>query len=90
MPVPQPPHQPLTRLVLFMICLAITGSAVAVVHYHAVDLPAQAALHAPLNALSPNSETCTQENIAKCEKGCTRPDKILDLSCYELCVDYIC
>jgi hypothetical protein len=90
MPASQPLHQPLTRLVLFMICLAITGSVVAVIHYHAVDLPAQAALHAPSNDHSPNRGTCTRENIAKCEKGCTRPDKVLDLSCYETCVHYIC
>jgi hypothetical protein len=73
-----------------MICLAITGSAVAVVHYYAVDLPAQAALQAPHNDLSLNRETCTQENIALCKKGCTGPDKVLDLSCYELCVESIC
>lgn len=86
-PLSQPERSPLARLVLFMICLAITGSAVAVVHYYAVDLPAQAALHAPNNDHSPNRGTCTQENIALCEKGCTGPDKVLDLSCYELCVE---
>jgi hypothetical protein len=74
-----------------MICLAITGSAVAVVHYYAVDLPAQAALQAPHNDLLPNWwGTCTRENIALCESSCTRTDGVLDLSCYETCVDYIC
>jgi hypothetical protein len=90
MPASQPPHQPVTRLVLFMICLAITGSAVAAIHYPAVDLSPQAAPQAPHNDLSSNRGTCTQQNIALCEKGCTRPDKVLDLSCYELCVDEIC
>jgi hypothetical protein len=90
MPASQPSHQPLARLVLFMICLAIAGSAVAAVHYYAVDLPAQAALPAPHNGLSPTPETCTRENMNKCESDCIRPDGVLDLNCYENCLNYIC
>lgn len=49
-------HQsPLTRLVIFMICLAALGSIVAGAHYLAVDLPTQeAALYPPVN-----SESCS-------------------------------
>ncbi len=35
---------PLSRLILFMICLAIAGSIVAGAHYYAVDLPVQNAV----------------------------------------------
>jgi len=37
----QSPQSPLTRLVLFMICLAIAGSCIAGAHYYTVDLPQQ-------------------------------------------------
>jgi len=45
----QESKSPLARLVLFAICLAVAGSIVAGVHYFAVDLPGQQALHAPMN-----------------------------------------
>jgi hypothetical protein len=86
----QPVHQPLARFVLFMICLAIAGSAIAVVHYGVVDLPAQATLQAPRNALAPLPETCTKENMDKCESGCTHPNGVIDLNCYEACIYSIC
>jgi hypothetical protein len=35
------PQSPLALLVIFMICLAIGGSAVGAAHYYAIDLPAQ-------------------------------------------------
>jgi len=41
---------PLARLVLFIICLAIFGSAGAGVHYYTVDLPAQKIVEIPKNA----------------------------------------
>jgi len=34
---------PLARLMLFMICLSVSGSIIAGVHYYAVDLPEQRA-----------------------------------------------
>ena len=40
---------PLARLVLFMICLSIIGSAIAGIHYYAVDLPQQQSVKAPSN-----------------------------------------
>ena len=43
------PHSPLTRLVLFIVCLAIAGSFVAGLHFLAVDLPAQKNVVAPTN-----------------------------------------
>jgi hypothetical protein len=46
---PQPTQSPLARLVLFMICLALAGSFVAILHYFAVDLPQQNAVLAPEN-----------------------------------------
>ncbi len=38
---------PLARLVLFIICLSITGSMIAGVHYFAVDLPNQQSISKP-------------------------------------------
>jgi len=35
------PMSPLARLVLFMICLSVAGSAVAAAHYAAIDMPQQ-------------------------------------------------
>jgi hypothetical protein len=40
---------PLSRLVLFIVCLSIAGSIVAGVHYVAVDLPEQQNVKAPAN-----------------------------------------
>lgn len=68
---PNSTRTPLARLVLFMICLSIAGSAVAGAHYYAIDLPAQvAALHPPAN-----SESCTIIHSG----GCTH---ILNTICY--------
>lgn len=83
-------RSPLARFVLFMICLSITGCVVAGAHYVAIDLPAQSALHAPHNALTPTPETCTRENMDKCEANCLRPDGVLNLNCYEACIYSIC
>ena len=53
---------PLTRLVLFIVCLAIAATIVAGAHYLAVDLPAQeTALHPPAN-----SESCTISYKGSC------------------------
>jgi hypothetical protein len=30
---------PVTRLIIFMVCLSLFGSILATVHYYAVDLP---------------------------------------------------
>jgi len=43
-------RSPLARLVLFIICLAILGSALATLHYAAVDLPQQKASPPPDNS----------------------------------------
>jgi hypothetical protein len=42
----------LKKLVWFIIALAILGTAVAMLHYFAIDLPIrQAALHVPANGM---------------------------------------
>ncbi len=46
----QEDRSPLTRLVLFNGCLAFLGSAVATIHYAAVDLPQQKASPPPENS----------------------------------------
>lgn len=60
----QPTRSPLARLVLFMVCLSIAGSAVAAVHYYAIDLPARTAVQAPLNCW------CEISNLDGCYHGC--------------------
>jgi hypothetical protein len=41
----------LKKIVLLMVCLAILGCIIAGVHYVAIDLPLQAALHTPRNGM---------------------------------------
>lgn len=57
-------NSPLARLVLFMVCLAIAGSALAVAHYAALDLPAQNSVQNP----PANSESCTIIYSGNCAK----------------------
>ncbi len=83
-------HSPLARLVLFMVCLSIFGCALAGAHYVVLDLPAQAAVHAPSNSFGPRPETCTKEGMDQCETNCMRPDGLLNLNCYEACIFSIC
>ncbi len=53
--MPSSERSPLAHLVIFIVCLAIAGSAVAGVHYAVIGHPAQeAALYPPAN-----SESCT-------------------------------
>jgi hypothetical protein len=60
----QSTRSPLARLVLFMICLAIAGSAIAGAHYAVVDLPAQNHVQNP----PANSESCTILHSGNCIK----------------------
>jgi hypothetical protein len=55
-------QSPLSRLVLFMVCLAIAGSFVAVVHHIAIDPPQQNAVLPPQNSQS-ECETTIQTMI---------------------------
>jgi len=60
----QPPHSPLARLVLFMVCLSIAGTVLAGAHYVAVDRPAQEAAFYPPG----NSESCSIIYSGYCSK----------------------
>jgi hypothetical protein len=77
----QSQRSPLARLVLFMVCLAIAGSAVAAAHYYAIDLPMQQI--APHNDLgySPPPIPCNQ-----CSENCNLPWTPYAL-CYMACMD---
>jgi len=48
----------LARLVLFMVCLAIAGSAIVGAYYVAVNLPAQKGLTAPDNGVKAGQNRC--------------------------------
>jgi len=51
-------QSPLARLVLFIVCIAILGSALATLHYAVVDLPQQTTVAAPANSPSDNCQDC--------------------------------
>lgn len=52
-------QSPLSRLVLFIVGLAIAGSIVAGVHYFVIDLPQQNAMQPPTNDSPwPNENPC--------------------------------
>lgn len=75
-------NQPLARLVLFMVCLALAGTFVAGAHYYAVDLPEQQKnLQAPDNGMKPmiKCQICK----ANCE------GKVDYYNCYTEC-DMLC
>lgn len=57
---------PLTRLVMFIVCLSIAGSIVAGVHYYAIDLPQQQNVQAPANAGSVCSYAVAQNIYCSC------------------------
>lgn len=69
-------QSPLARLVLFIVCIAILGSALATLHYAVVDLPQQTAVVAPANSPSDNCQDCydwcTREhpNSGGCKYNC--------------------
>lgn len=60
---------PLKKLVLFIIIIAILATIFALAWYLGVELPAQSALHSqPLNCFP-----CPCEGLSRCVGGCCRP-----------------
>lgn len=49
-------NSPLARLVIFIVCLAIAGSAIAASLYYAGDIPAQEGRKSPENAIDEFNE----------------------------------
>jgi hypothetical protein len=62
----QSTRSPLARLILLMVCPAVTGSILAGVHYYAVDLPEQNAVQVPSNGNGP------LYGCSLCRYECTR------------------
>jgi hypothetical protein len=60
-------HSPLTRFVLFMVCLTVAGAGLATVHYYVVDLPAQISPGAPANNL--DADELQEYNFDQGEPG---------------------
>lgn len=79
--MPESAKSPLTRLVLFMICLAIAGSFVAGVHYFAVDLPQQKVPEAPANGMITTGEC--RIHLVYCQATC---DSTRRAGCIESCM----
>ncbi len=76
-------RSPLTRLVLFMVCLAIMGTVIAGAHYLAIDLPAQKNVQAPANA-DTCASTCGMQK-ADCAESCPRDASLS--TCLDACID---
>jgi len=76
------PPSPLAKLVLFMVCLSVTGSALAGAHYYAVDLPEPKNLSVPTNAASSKS------NCDVCKHNCIVAKDIF--SCLTHCQELEC
>lgn len=70
---------PLSRLVLFMVCLSIAGAFVAGAHYYVIDVPQQKALsgYPPANVNMDTAEKCNT-----CTSGC----RYLDPEDYHECL----
>ncbi|MDO9550060.1 MAG: hypothetical protein Q7J03_03720 [Methanoregula sp.] len=66
------PQSPITRLIVFIVCLALAGSFVAVIHYFAVDLPQQNAIQAPENR---------GIELTSCQQGCIDAREVCLNSC---------
>ena len=82
---PQEGKTPLTRLVLFMVCLSFAGAFVAGLQYYAVDLPQQNAVKVPENT-SPSAmqQKCIDKQIKLLETCRGIPMKH-----YYLCINAI-
>jgi len=76
------PRSPLTRLILFICCLAIAASILAAAHYLVIDLPAQKNLPAPTNAQYSN------ENCNTCKQNCKVDSDYY--TCLSICKDLEC
>ena len=75
-------RSPLTRLMLFICCLAIAASILAAAHYLVIDLPAQKNLPAPTNAVSSGA------NCELCKNNCKVDTDYY--ACLAICDDLEC
>jgi hypothetical protein len=76
-------HLPVARLVLFMVCLSITGTIVGGAHSSPVDLPQQQNSHALSNGIF---EDCVVRLTQACLDGC-REVYYDDPTCVSTCHD---
>lgn len=64
----QKERSPLDRLIIFIVCLAMTGTVVAGVHYFTIDLPGEKSIQAPLN-LGKSDDPCSVQE-EQCRADC--------------------
>lgn len=69
-PMQEQQSSPLARLVLFMVCLSVAATFIAVVHYAAVDLPQQKVV-APKNFVYPAVTDCDLFLDQGCDNYCS-------------------
>lgn len=69
------PATPLSRLVLFLVCLSAAGGIIAGIHYFAIDLPEQMEPIEiiPDNIVPPYNPCCIAQNTT-CFSNCTADD----------------
>ena len=76
--MPEPERSPLSRLVLFLVCLSAIAALVASIHYFVIDLPAQKEVPpAPENCIGdecvcpyPPGDYWFDWNLWRCSKPC--------------------
>lgn len=70
---------PLSRLVLFLVCLSIAGALVAGIHFTAIDLPQQNFHHAPAK-----TAVC-DERCRNCTDTCLQEKTAMHTTCFTMC-----
>jgi hypothetical protein len=100
-PLSQSERSPLARLVLFVICLSVAGMIGAGALSVTGTLAQQQNPQTPINsgvslttASTMNERPCPYDDLktaqVECKKACTMPNGLLDLYCYEYCIDEVC
>ena len=73
---------PLARLVLFMVCLSVAGTALAGLSYYAGDLPQQ-------NAKAPQNARNNLESYKTCIQDCEGQNPGTSSHCVRDCEDFL-
>jgi hypothetical protein len=105
-PLSQPERSLFARLVIFVVCLSVAGLVGAAALPVTGILTQQQNLQPPVNSAgamdtitggSPEIPynnvqewTCIKDNMKRCEKACMMPSGLMDMDCYEYCIDEVC
>ncbi|MEN6611398.1 MAG: hypothetical protein ABFC24_11190 [Methanoregulaceae archaeon] len=70
---------PMSRLILFLVCLSIAGTLAAGVHYAAIDLPQHSSHQVPAK-----TGVC-DEQCRNCMETCLQEDTAMHTACFTMC-----